>query len=295
MRDITLLEPRDLKVAILAICAGVAFLVANDAGAQLLTDRYSPIQILLLRNIIAVPIIVGIIAAVAGMSALRTHQPGLHALRGVLLVSATWMNFTGLIYLPLAEATALIFSAPLFITALSVPLLRERVGWRRWSAVLLGFLGVLVIVRPGGATFQLASLLPVTAALIYAVFMINARWIGRSESFWTMMLFAMLFPMLYAAPVALYAWTPILSGDLWIFLGIAICGSLGLALIGPAFRLAPAAIIAPFDYTALVWAAGLGWMLWGDKPVIWTVIGAVIIIISGLFLMVREASARSRE
>lgn len=283
-------EPGNLKLAILAICAGVALLVVNDAGAKLLTDRYPPIQILFLRNLIAVPIIVGIIAAFAGRAAMRTHQPGLHALRGILMVAAVWLNFTGLIYLPLAEATALIFSAPLFITALSVPLLRERVGWRRWSAVLLGFIGVLVIVRPGGATFQMASLLPVTAALIYAVFMISARWIGRGESFWTMMLFTMLFPLLYAAPIALVVWTPILPGDLWLFLAIAVSGSLGLALIGQAFRLAPAAIVAPFDYTALIWAAALGWMLWGDKPVIWTIIGAIIIVISGVFIMLREAA-----
>lgn len=286
-------EPSDLKLAILAICAGVALLVANDAGAKLLTDRYPPIQILFLRNLIAVPLIVGIIVAFAGASALRTRKPGLHALRGMLMVAAVWLNFTGLMYLPLAEATALIFSAPLFITALSVPLLRERVGWRRWGAVLLGFVGVLVIVRPGGETFQLASLLPVTAALIYAVFMISARWIGRGESFWTMMLFTMLFPMLYAAPLALIVWTPVMPIDLWLFLGVAICGSLGLALIGQAFRLAPAAIVAPFDYTALIWAVGLGWMMWGDKPVIWTIMGAIIIVISGAFIMMREASTQS--
>jgi len=288
-----LFAPGHLKLAIMAICAGVALLVVNDAGAKLLTDRYPPIQILFLRNLIAVPLIVAVIAAFAGMPALRTRQPGLHAERGILMVAAVWLNFTGLIYLPLAEATALIFSAPLFITALSVPLLRERVGWRRWCAVLLGFIGVLVIVRPGGATFQLASLLPVTAALIYAVFMISARRIGRGESFWTMMLFTMLFPLLYAAPIALAVWAPLVPGDLWLFLAIAVCGSLGLALIGQAFRLAPAAIVAPFDYTALIWAAGLGWMLWGDKPVIWTIIGAIIIVISGVFIMVREASAKS--
>ncbi|HHX90036.1 MAG TPA: DMT family transporter, partial [Paracoccus sp.] len=259
------------------------------------TDRYPAIQILFLRNVIAIPIIAAIIAVLASGSALRTRQPGLHALRGLLMVAAVWLNFTGLIYLPLAEATALVFSAPLFITALSVPLLGERVGWRRWSAVLLGFVGVLVIVRPGGATFQLASLLPVTAAVIYAVFMISARWIDRAESFWTMMLFTMLFPMVYAAPAALIVWSPILPGDLWLFLAIAVSGSLGLALIGQAFRWAPAAVVAPFDYTALIWAAGLGWMLWGDKPVIWTILGAIIIAISGIFIMLREASATSGE
>lgn len=293
MHRATPFNPREIRLAILAICAGVALLVVNDAGAKLLTDRYAPIQILFLRNLIAVPVIAGIITLIIGASALRTRQPSLHALRGVIMLAAVWLNFTGLSYLPLAEATALIFSAPLFITALSVPLLRESVGWRRWSAVLLGFAGVLVIVRPGGETFQLASLLPIGAALIYAVFMISARWIERGESFWTMMLFTMLFPMIYAAPIALAVWTPILPEDLWLFLAIAVSGSLGLALVGQAFRWAPASLVAPFDYTALIWAVGLGWMLWGDKPIIWTILGAIIIAISGIFIMLREAPGPS--
>ena len=293
MHRATPFNPREIRLAILAICAGVALLVVNDAGAKLLTDRYAPIQILFLRNLIAVPVIAGIITLIIGASALRTRQPSLHALRGVIMLAAVWLNFTGLSYLPLAEATALIFSAPLFITALSVPLLRESVGWRRWSAVLLGFAGVLVIVRPGGETFQLASLLPIGAALIYAVFMISARWIERGESFWTMMLFTMLFPMIYAAPIALAVWTPILPEDLWLFLAIAVSGSLGLALVGQAFRWAPASLVAPFDYTALIWAVGLGWMLWGDKPIVWTILGAIIIAISGIFIMLREAPGPS--
>lgn len=111
MQRITPFDPRDIRLAILAICAGVALLVVNDAGAKLLTDRYPPIQILFLRNLIALPIIAAIIAVVAGASALRTRQPGLHAVRGLLMVAAVWLNFTGLIYLPLAEATALVFSA----------------------------------------------------------------------------------------------------------------------------------------------------------------------------------------
>lgn len=138
-----------------------------------------------------------------------------------------------------------------------------------------------------------ARLLSITADLIYAVLMISARWIGRDESLWTMMLFTMLFPMLYEAPISVAVRTPVMPADLWLFLGVAVCGSLGLALIGQAFPLAPAAIVAPFDHTALVWADALGWMLWGDKPVIWTIIGAIIIVVSRLFVMAREGSTKS--
>lgn len=293
MPTLATLNARETPLAIATICAGVAFLVANDALAKLLTDRYSPIQIVFLRNLIAVPIIAAIVVAVFGTASLQTRHLRLHALRGALMVTGAWLYFTALIYLPLAEATALVFSAPIFITALSVPLLGEAVGWRRWGAVLLGFLGVLVIVRPGSEAFQLAALLPVGTALCYAIFMISARWIDRAERLWTMMLFAMLFPMIYAAPFALANWTPVQPADYGLFVALAVCGSLGLALIGQAFRLAPAAIVAPFDYTALIWATGLGWLIWGDVPMAWTIIGAAIIVASGIIIILRESRQTS--
>ncbi len=289
MRTLTALNARETPLAILTICAGVAFLVANDAVAKLLTERYAPIQIVFLRNLIAVPIVAAVVLAVCGTAGLRTQHLRLHALRGALMVTGAWLYFTALIYLPLAEATALVFSAPIFITALSVPLLGEAVGWRRWGAVLLGFVGVLVIVRPGSAAFQLAALMPVGTALCYAIFMISARWIDRTERLWTMMLFAMLFPMIYAAPFAIATWTPVQAGDAALFVAIAVFGSLGLALIGQAFRMAPAAIVAPFDYTALIWATGLGWLIWGEVPMVWTIFGAGIIVASGIIIILREA------
>lgn len=292
MRSLVALNARDTPLAILTICAGVAFLVVNDAAAKLLTDRYAPIQIIFLRNLIAVPIIATLIVTVFGTAALRTRHLRLHALRGLLMVVAAALYFTALIHMPLAEATALVFSAPIFITALSVPLLGEKVGWRRWAAVLLGFVGVLVIVRPGSATFQLAALLPVGTALGYALFMITARWIDRRERLLTMMLFAMLFPMIYATLPAVAVWTPVQLGDIGLFVAIAVCGSLGLALIGQAFRMAPAAIVAPFDYTALIWATGLGWFIWGDIPTVWTLAGAAIIVTSGVIIILRERLPR---
>ncbi|KPQ07738.1 MAG: putative permease, DMT superfamily [Rhodobacteraceae bacterium HLUCCA12] len=293
MRQTGTLNSHETPLAILTICAGVAFLVANDALAKVLTERYPPIQILFLRNLLAVPIIAGLIVGVFGLRGLRTDHMRLHAGRGLVMALGAWLYFTGLLHLPLAEATSLVFSAPIFITALSVPLLGEQVGWRRWGAVLLGFVGVLVIVRPGGATFQLASLLPVGTALFYALFMISARWIDRSERLLTMMLFAMLFPMLYAAPLAIASWSPVQMGDAGMFLATAVLGSLGLALIGHAFRLAPAAIVAPFDYTALIWAAGFGWIIWGDLPGAWTLAGAAIIVASGIIIILREARQSS--
>ncbi len=278
----------ETPLAILTICAGVAFLVSNDAIAKLLTDRYEPIQIIFLRNLLALPLIVALILALRGAHALRTHHLRLHALRGLLIVIGAWAYFTSLKFLPLAEATALVFSAPIFITALSVPLLGESVGWKRWSAVLLGFIGVLVIVQPGGAAFQPASLLVIATAMLYALFMLSARWIGRDEGLWTMMFFVIVFPMIYSTPIAIAIWEPVAMADIPLFLAMAVCGSLGITLIGQAFRMAPAAVVAPFDYTALIWASGLGWLLWGDIPAGMTIVGAAIIILSGIIIVLRE-------
>ncbi|MGY6634727.1 MAG: DMT family transporter [Alkalilacustris sp.] len=284
--------PTQTSRGIAAICAGVALLVVNDAIAKLLTDRYDPVQIIFLRNLIAVPMIAAGAVLLRGPAALRTRHPGLHAARGVLMLLGAYLYFSSLQFMPLAEATALIFSAPIFITALSVPLLGEAVGWRRWGAVLLGFVGVLVVVQPGGAGFQPAAFLPVAAAAFYALFMISARWIGPGEGMWTMMLYVVLFPMIYAAPFALALWAPVAPGDWGMFIAIAVLGSLGITLIGQAFRLAPAAVVAPFDYTALVWAALLGWLIWGDVLGVSTLAGALIIATSGVIIVLRERTRR---
>lgn len=279
---------RALAPAIALMCLGVAGLVVNDALAKWLTAHYPPFQILFVRNALALPMIVAIVLALGGPSALRTPHLKLHALRGLLLAGGAGLFFFGLGVLPLAEATALIFAAPIFITALSVPLLRESVGARRWTAVIVGFLGVLVIVRPGAAAFQPASLYVVGTALLYALFMISARWIDRREGPWTMTVYVVLFPLLFSGLVAPFAWRPLQASHLPLFLALAVFGTLGMMLITQAFRQAPAAIVAPFDYTALVWASLLGWLVWGEVPDDWTYAGAAVIIASGLYIVVRE-------
>lgn len=293
MNEDVRIMPNDVPRGILAMCAGLAFLTLNDAVAKLLTDRHDPVQILFLRNLIAVPIIAAAALLLHGPRALRTRRPGLHALRGLVMLAAVWFYFSALSLLPLAQATALIFAAPIIITALSAPLLGERVGPWRWGAVLLGFVGVLIVVQPGAAGFQVAALLPLGAALGYAIFMISARWLEPEDGFLKTMLFVMLFPMLYAAPFALWFWTAPRWEDLGLFAACAVFGSLGITLIGQAFRLAPAAVVAPFEYTALVWATGLGWVIWGDVPGAATVAGALVIVASGAVIAWREARRKT--
>lgn len=273
------------------MCLGVLCLVANDAMAKWLTAYYDPLQLVFMRNLIALPLIAAVALALGGGAALRTRHARVHALRGLFLVAAAYCFFRGLQALPLAEATSLVFAAPMFITALSVPLLGERVGWRRWAAVVVGFIGVLVIVRPGAAAFQPASLFVVGTALLYALVMLTARWIERSEGFWTMMFYVVLFPTLFSALVVGAVWqTPQLDHMPLVF-GMAVFGTLGVTLIGHAFRLGEAAVVAPFDYTALVWASLLGWMFFAEVPGGSTYAGAAIIIASGIYIVIRETRA----
>lgn len=275
--------------AIATICLGVFLLVVNDALAKWLTTHYDPLQIVFLRNLVALPLIAVIALATKGLPALRSRTLRVHAWRGLLLVAGAYSFFVGLKHLPLAEATALIFAAPIFITALSVPLLREQVGWRRWAAVIAGFIGVLIIVRPGAAAFQPASLFVVATAAFYALFMIGACWIDGGESFWTMMLYLAAFPLLFSAVVVPLVWQMPSWSHLPLFLGMAVFGTLGMALITQVFRQAPVSVVAPFDYTALLWASLFGWLLWNEIPGVWTYVGAAVIVAGGIYIVAREA------
>lgn len=273
------------------ICVGVAALSVNDAIAKLLTAHYLPLQILFLRNVIALPFALLIAWRMGGRRALRSFRPAMHLLRGALWICATILFFTSITYLGLAEATALVFVAPLFITAISALFLSEQVGPRRWMAVLAGFLGVLIIVRPGAAAFQPVLLLPVATALVYALLMLSARLVDPRESVWTLLLYLTGSSALLSAFLVPFVWVPVAAGHLWLFAGIAIFGTAGITMITQAFRLAPAVVVAPFDYTALIWATALGWLIWNEIPDGATYLGALVIIASGIFTIWREDRA----
>jgi len=274
--------------AIAMMCVGVACLCVNDAFGKALGAEYPIVQVLFMRNLIALPVALALVVWIGGPRALRSHRPAAHLLRGVLWLTAAMMFFSSLQFLPLAEATALIFIAPIFITALSALVLKEHVGWRRWVAVTVGFVGVLIIVRPGGATFQAASLLPIATAFVYAFLMIAARWVDPRESVWTLMLYLTGAGLLLAALIVPFVWVPLRSAHLLQFAGLALFGTAGMTLMTHAFRLAPAAIVAPFDYTALIWATVLGLIFWAEVPDAMTFAGAAVIIASGGFIIWRE-------
>ncbi|MBY5533726.1 DMT family transporter [Rhizobium leguminosarum] len=275
------LDPRHF-MGILMMCAGVICLSVSDAIAKYLTPTYSPFQIIFLRNIIPLPLAVIVAVGAGGAGAVRSFSPATHLLRGVLWLAAAVLYFTGLRDLPLAEASALVFVVPIFITILSSCLFRENMGCQKWVALLVGFAGVLTIIRPGAETFQLASLLPLVSAFFSALLLLSARYIDPRESVWTLLLYLNSTSALLSGLMMPFVWVPVQVGDMWLFLGIAVFGTAGMTLMTQAFRLAPATIVAPLDYAGLLWSTLLGWLFWNETPEGAALLGATMIIVSGV-------------
>lgn len=268
---------------IMFMCIGVLFLALGDAVSKWLGEVHSPLQIVFFRTLVSLPLI-ALLAhfGAGGLRKLQTRRPKVHLMRGVIYTGTMGFFVWGLTMLPLAEATAIVFVAPMFVTLLSVPLLGERIDPPVLIASLVGFVGVVIVVRPGGEAFQLGSLVMIAAAVCYALMMITARRYGGREHLWAMVFYMTLIPMLLTALTLPWVWqTP--HPQHWP--GFLLSGVLGVgatAFITMAFRHAPAAIAAPFDYTAMLWAVLLGWWFWGELPDIWVLVGSVLIISSGL-------------
>lgn len=269
--------------------ASVALFSWMDAGLKTLSAHYPAFQVAALRGLASLPWVLAWALHTAGLRALLRVRWSLHLLRGGLGVAMMASFVYALRTLPLSTAYTLFFVAPLLITALSVPILGERVGPRRWTAIAVGLLGVLVVLRPSGTgMLSLAGGAVLVAALSYAVSAITVRVLARTDStqaitFWLLALMALGAGML-AAP----HWVTLRAEHLWIVIAIGVVGALGQYTITEAFRVGEASLIAPLEYTALVWGVGLDLLLWGVLPDAVTWLGAAIIMVSGLYLLQRE-------
>lgn len=223
-----------------------------------------------------------------------TRRRGLQLLRSGLLLVTTLQFFGGLYFLPLADMTAVMQSAPLIVTALSLPLLGEQVGLRRWTGVAAGFVGALLIIRPGTEAMQPAALLPLGAATTFALYQLTTRILSRTDAtFNTLMYTPLVGAVVLSATIPFFWVTPDLEG--WALMVLAgMLGGLGHFTMIRAFTWAPAATVSPFGYSALIWATLFGLVLFGDFPDSWTVAGALIIVGSGLYILHREHMRRQR-
>jgi len=276
------------NAGIACMLLGVLSLSISDASVKSLGGRYPVLQILFLRGAIALPLVTILALLLGGRFALRTSQPGLHAWRGLLNVFGACTFYMGLAYLPLAAATSIAYAAPVFVVVLSALVLKETLDHRRITAVALGFAGVLIIARPGGSAFQLASLLPLLTALGYATMMISARRMDPGHSFPALMFYTVL-PQAALCVLAMpWLWQPVAPADWPTMLAVGIFSTLGISLISQSFRLAPASTVAPFDYSGLLWATFWGWLIWGELPDKISYIGMILIMGAGLAGMWRK-------
>lgn len=271
----------------------VGLFALMDAGLKLLSARYPPMQVSALRGFASLPFVaIWVLASLGPRRALpallRVRWP-LHALRGVLGITMMAAFVYALRTLPLSTAYTIFFVAPLLITALSVPFLGERVGPRRWTAILVGFVGVLVVLRPtGDGIVSLAGLAVLMAAFGYAVSAITVRVLSRTDSKQSIVVWMLTSLALGAGALALPDWVTIRSDDIALIFGVGIAGALGQYAITEAFRTGEASLIAPLEYSALLWGVLLDFSLWGVLPDGMTWVGAAIIVLSGLYLLRRE-------
>lgn len=221
---------------------------------------------------------------------LRTRNPRLQIARSIVVIGANTLFFTGLRYLPLADAVALGFVAPFLTTLLAIPVLGERVGVRRWTAILVGFVGMLIIVRPGFEARHWAYVLPLISAAFWACYVVLTRKLGATDSPLTTLFYTPLagaFAMTGTAP--LY-WTWPTPWHWAILVSIGVLAAVGHLALIRAYRLAPASLLAPFSYLNIVFATVFGFVLFDTLPDQWTVVGAIVVIGSGVYVFQREAA-----
>lgn len=266
----------------------VLLFAGMDALVKWVSARHPVGQIVFFRNAFAFIPILLFLPGGGGLAALKTRRPAGHILRALAGIGAMVCFFGAFSLMPLSEAVAIGQAGPIFLTALSVPLLGEKVGIRRWSAVVAGFVGVLVMTRPGAGVFDPAALLAVAGAVLYALAMISIRRLSATERPLTIVFYFTLCAAFAGALSLPFQWVTPAPLDLVFLISIGLIGGFAQFAMTQAFRLAPVAIIAPYEYGALVFAMMFGYLIWGEVPDAFLLIGAAIVVASGLYILHRE-------
>lgn len=280
---------RERLVAIVLMCGALLCFTGIDTSAKWLGERVDTLQVVFARYLGSILLIALFVNGFTSPGVTRTARPGLQVLRSALLLGATLLNFIALRWLQLAETMAIMFSTPFLVALLAGPFLGERIGPRRLAAIAVGFVGVLVVVRPGLAGFHPAALLSLGAAACTALYGVTTRMLAGRDSSRTTLVYSGLVGLAVTAPIAPFVWEAPPSATAWLLLGaIGAFGAAGHWLLILAHERAPAAVLAPFFYTQIVWMIALGWLVFGDLPDGSTIAGAAVVVASGLYLFSRE-------
>lgn len=277
----------------IAMALAAMFLFSGmDGLSKYLTADYHPLEIAAMRQVFAVLALLPFV--IRAPLALRISRPLLQVGRGLCMFSSSILFIVGLAHLPIAEASAIGFVSPLLITALSIPLLGEKVGLRRWAAVIVGFGGVMIVVRPGTAAFDPAALYPLASAAAWAVGLILTRIMRNSDQVLTTIFYSSIVGLVVGGAVLPLVWrTPDMTG-LALMAAMGLLGAVSQTLLIAAFARAPASILAPFSYSQMLWATLIGYFVFATIPdaVTWT--GTAILIASGIYTLHRERIVAQR-
>ncbi len=282
-------SPGDNTRGAVAMLTGVFLFSVMEAMVKWLAADYPVHQIILFRSAFALLPCAWFIHRAGGIRVLRTKRLHLHALRGGLGLAAMGCTFLAYQAMELADAKAILFSAPLFMTVLSIPILGEKVGIYRWSAVLVGFVGVLVILRPDAGMLQSGALFALGGAVLYALVVIVIRYQSGTENVATIIFYFSLIGTIGGAVLTvLFGWVTPTLPDLALLITVGLIGGFGQYFMTLAFRLAETAAIAPLDYTSLAWAILFGYLFWHHIPTPGVFVGIALVTGSGLFILYRE-------
>ena len=271
------------------MCGALFLFAGNDATAKFLNAYMDSLQVVWARYMSAFALAIILMNPVKNPGVMRTGRPWLQLGRSTLLVVSTTLNFIALRYLQLDQTMTIMFCTPFLVALLGGPLLGEWIGWRRWIAIIVGFCGVLLVARPGAGGIHPAALMILASALCYAFYSISTRVLSRTDSDQTTNFYSNLVGAAAGTVVVPFVWTP--QSDpkvIALMCAMGLFSGFGHYLLIRAHRLAPAAVLAPFIYSEIVWMIALGFLVFGDVPNHWTLAGVAVVIASGLYLLYRE-------
>ena len=275
--------------------AVVVFPLLN-ASVKYLAADYSLVQIIWIRSVVHLLWMVLLFMPGLGLRLFATRRLKLQLARSLLQLAALTCFVVGLLYIPMTTATAIFFTGPLIVVALAASLLGERVGIRRWLAVLAGFIGALIIIRPGADGTHWAVLLILASALFYAIYQVLTRRVADHDDFRVSAVYTILIALVVSSIAVPFFWeTPVAWLDWLVFGGLGILGGLGHLFVIKAYTHGEASFVGPFDYGQLLGATIVGYLVFAEFPDLWTWVGAAVIVISGIYVARREALARRRQ
>jgi drug/metabolite transporter (DMT)-like permease len=286
---------KDRLTGIALMCGAVLLFAFSDAAAKFLNGRMDTIQVVWARYMSAFVLALLMFNPIKRPHVMRTSRPWLQLGRSTLLLVSTGLNFVALRYLQLDQAIAIIFCTPFIVAALGGPILGEWIHWRRWTAIIVGFCGVLLVARPGAGGIHPAAILSVIGAFCYAVYSISTRILARTDSNETTNFYSNLVGAVAMSVAVPFFWTPQTDPTVIVLMCImGLFSGTGHYLLIIGHRLAPASVLAPFIYTEIVWMIALGYVVFGDVPNRWTLAGVAVVTASGLYLLYRERTVGPR-